>query len=295
MTEPPFPGHRGHAPVVLLSCAFAAHAARGKALALGFAARGWDVCLLSGGDDDATAVSAVSAAVEATGRRALVLPTSLAALATEAGAAALLARCDAALGRPRCLVNAPYLSDADCGDVGAQAGAEDGAGDQSAGLVRLTEANLATALALTQALHRAWGADEDASARSGRPAETAATSGAHAANRSAPIDVVAINLVDSGIFDLQAERLAFLLTASGLHAATPALARALAPRMRVVAVATPSERQGVAHRVDHAALSDAVCYLASASTITGSTLLIDGGLHAGDPIAAESPERWSSR
>ncbi|WP_102818332.1 short-chain dehydrogenase, partial [Burkholderia humptydooensis] len=76
-------------------------AAVGHALAVGFARRGWDVALAAAAGDEARAAAALAVEVEALGRRAAVL---VADLSVEADVARLVAACDAALGRPTCVV-----------------------------------------------------------------------------------------------------------------------------------------------------------------------------------------------
>ncbi len=106
---------------------------------------------------------------------------------------------------------------------------------------------------------------------------------------------VIVNLLDPRVYRPTPRFLSYGLTKSGLHAATTMLAQALAPRIRVNAVAPgptlPSPRQDAEA---FAALSramplgrgptaeeiaDAVVFLAQAKSITGETLAVDGGQH----------------
>ncbi|MDN7860995.1 short-chain dehydrogenase, partial [Burkholderia cepacia] len=73
----------------------------GRALATGFARHGWDVALQRSPGTPHAAADALVAEVAALGRRAVVLDADL---ALEAEAAALVAACGAALGRPACAV-----------------------------------------------------------------------------------------------------------------------------------------------------------------------------------------------
>jgi NAD(P)-dependent dehydrogenase (short-subunit alcohol dehydrogenase family) len=82
---------------------------------------------------------------------------------------------------------------------------------------------------------------------------------------------------------------------SALHAATATLAQALAPKVRVNAVAPgptlPSPRQTDAQFAEQAAalplqrgptpqdIAAAVLYLAGATSVTGVTIAVDGGQH----------------
>jgi NAD(P)-dependent dehydrogenase (short-subunit alcohol dehydrogenase family) len=94
------------------------------------------------------------------------------------------------------------------------------------------------------------------------------------------------------------------LSKCGLDAATTLLAQALAPRIRVNAVAPgptlPSPRQDAAAGAREAAalplehgprpedIADAVVYLATSVAVTGQTIAVDGGQH----IAWKTPDVW---
>jgi NAD(P)-dependent dehydrogenase (short-subunit alcohol dehydrogenase family) len=89
--------------------------------------------------------------------------------------------------------------------------------------------------------------------------------------------------------------LSYTLSKAALQTATTMLAQALAPRVRVVGVSPgitlvsgDQDTQGFeqAHRATPLGRSstpqdivDAVCYLAGARAITGTTLVVDGGQH----------------
>ena len=104
-----------------------------------------------------------------------------------------------------------------------------------------------------------------------------------------------VNLVDQRVFKPTPQFLTYGLTKSTLHAATIMLAQALAPRVRVNAVAPgptlPSPRQDAAAFARQAEavplgrgpspeeIADAVLYLAQARSVTGVTLAVDGGQH----------------
>src|ERR1700739_3428291 len=72
----------------------------GRALALGFAAKGWDVAVHYG--TSRAEAEAVVAQIRALGRRAVAVGADL---SVEREAAGLVAACTAALGRPTCIVN----------------------------------------------------------------------------------------------------------------------------------------------------------------------------------------------
>jgi NAD(P)-dependent dehydrogenase (short-subunit alcohol dehydrogenase family) len=104
-----------------------------------------------------------------------------------------------------------------------------------------------------------------------------------------------VNLVDQRIYKPTPRFLTYGLTKSALHAATTMLAQALAPRIRVNAVAPgptlPSSRQDadMFARQSQAVplgrgpspedVADAVVYLANAGSVTGVTIAVDGGQH----------------
>jgi len=104
-----------------------------------------------------------------------------------------------------------------------------------------------------------------------------------------------INLVDQKVFNLNPDFLSYTLTKVALKGATQALAMALAPRIRVCAVApgitllsgqqseanfsrahleTPLGKSSSAEDI-----AEAVRYLVRSSSVTGETLLVDGGQH----------------
>lgn len=224
----------------------------GRAIALGLAQAGWDVAIHfrhSRADAEETA-----AAVRALGRRAALLECDL---ADEAAVRALLPRAVDALGAIGCVVNNASLFE------------YDSAADFSPALLAAhMQANVSAPILLAQALHAATPADGQA---------------------------VVINLLDQKLANLNPDFLSYTLSKAALHTATTMLAQALAPRVRVVGVApgltmlsgdqsqsgfdsahqaTPLGRSSTPQDV-----ADAVCYLASARAITGTTLFVDGGQH----------------
>jgi NAD(P)-dependent dehydrogenase (short-subunit alcohol dehydrogenase family) len=112
-----------------------------------------------------------------------------------------------------------------------------------------------------------------------------------------PADVqgVVVNLLDQKLWNPNPDFFTYTLSKAALEAATGLLARALAPRVRVVGVAPgislPAHGQSqagfeAAHRatpLGHSSTPDdiahAVAFLADAPAITGTTLLVDGGQH----------------
>jgi NAD(P)-dependent dehydrogenase (short-subunit alcohol dehydrogenase family) len=111
-----------------------------------------------------------------------------------------------------------------------------------------------------------------------------------------------VNVVDQRVYKPTPRFISYTLTKSALHTATTTLAQALAPKVRVNAVAPgptlPSPRQDAEAFARQAAtlplgqgptpqgVANAVLYLADASGVTGVTIAVDGGQH----IAWETPD-----
>lgn len=230
----------------------------GRALALGFAARGWDVAVHYGASR--ADADAVVADIRAMGRRACALRADL---AVEAQAARLVPECADALGRPSCIVNnASLFAEDTARDVGYET------------LSRLMSINVGAPLVLARALY-------DATPETARENE---------AERA-----VVINVLDQKLYNLNPDYLSYTLSKAALQTATVMLAQALAPKVRVVGVApgltlqsadqTP-ESFAAAHRVTPLGRASrpedivgAACYLAEAGSVTGTTLIVDGGQH----------------
>jgi NAD(P)-dependent dehydrogenase (short-subunit alcohol dehydrogenase family) len=108
-------------------------------------------------------------------------------------------------------------------------------------------------------------------------------------------DASIINLVDQRVLRPTPRFFSYTLSKSALHMATTTLAQALAPAVRVNAVAPgptlPSPRQTEAQFAAQATavpmgqgptpedIAAAVVYLAGAASVTGVTLAVDGGQH----------------
>jgi NAD(P)-dependent dehydrogenase (short-subunit alcohol dehydrogenase family) len=230
----------------------------GRALALGFAARGWDVAVhFSASREEA---EALVAEIGALGRRAVALQADL---AVEAEVARLVPACVAAFGRLACVVNNASRFKEDT--------ARDVAYDN---LLTSMAINVGAPLALARALYDATpaAAAEDETQRA-----------------------VVINVLDQKLYNLNPDYLSYTLSKAALQTATVTLAQALAPKVRVVGLApgltlqsadqTP-EGFAAAHRVTPLGrasrpedLVAAACYLADAPGVTGTTLVVDGGQH----------------
>lgn len=228
----------------------------GREIALALARAGWDVGVhYNASRDDALATVA---AVEAIGRHAIALS---ARLDDEAEVLALLPLLAAALGPVRCVVN------------NASRFVFDAAADVSfASLQAHLMPNLAAPVVLARALHAALPED--------------------------PLgdDGVVVNLLDQKLWAPNPDFLSYSLSKAALAYATTLLAQALAPRVRVVGVAPgltlPSFLQSDeaferAHR-EHSPLgrsstpadvAASVVFAVSNRSLTGSTIVCDGGQH----------------
>jgi pteridine reductase len=102
-----------------------------------------------------------------------------------------------------------------------------------------------------------------------------------------------VNILDQRIRHPGADQLSYTLSKQALSGATETLARALAPKVRVNAVAPgltlPTEEYRPAQMVqlakmmplerlpDPDEIADAVLWLAGAESVTGQTIFVDGG------------------
>ncbi|MFP6557626.1 SDR family oxidoreductase [Paraburkholderia sp. B3] len=230
----------------------------GRELAVGFAAHGWDVAVHFG--ESRAAADEVVAQIEALGRRAVALQADL---ADESEVARLVPACTAALGRPACVLNNASRFEEDSAlDVGYEK------------LLQLMAINVGAPLVLARTLYEAT-------------PEAAAT--------DESLRTCVINVLDQKLYNMNPDYLSYTLTKAALANATVALAQALAPKVRVVGLApgltlqsgdqTP-ESFAAAHQMTPlkrasrpADLVAAALYLASASGVTGTTLVVDGGQH----------------
>jgi len=124
---------------------------------------------------------------------------------------------------------------------------------------------------------------------------------AFAAQASAGAAIV--NLLDQRVCRPTPRFLSYWIAKSVLHAATTMLAQALAPRLRVNAVAPgptlPNQHQDaeafarrsrampLGHGPTPEEIAEAVLFLAAARNITGVTIAVDGGQHLAWPASAD--------
>ena len=114
---------------------------------------------------------------------------------------------------------------------------------------------------------------------------------------SAPQSGVVINILDQKLHNPNPDFLSYTLSKAALEHATTLAAQALAPRVRVMAIAPGlSLPSGTQTEADFAAahaqtilqrgstpddVAQAMLYIISAASMTGTTLLVDGGQHLG--------------
>jgi NAD(P)-dependent dehydrogenase (short-subunit alcohol dehydrogenase family) len=131
---------------------------------------------------------------------------------------------------------------------------------------------------------------------SGAPIVLAQALASHLRQRGAgPASGCVVNLLDQKLFNLNPDYLSYTLSKAALQAATPLLAQALAPTVRVVGIApgltltgtTMSETEfAELHRLSPLGRSStpedvagAVVFALGNRSVTGTTLLVDGGQH----------------
>jgi NAD(P)-dependent dehydrogenase (short-subunit alcohol dehydrogenase family) len=108
-------------------------------------------------------------------------------------------------------------------------------------------------------------------------------------------EAAVVHILDQRVLNPVPDQLSYTLSKQALHAAVRTLARSLAPRVRVNAVApgltlpTPDYSKAQWARLtammplerlaDPAEIAEAVLFLAGARAVTGQTIFVDGGAH----------------
>jgi NAD(P)-dependent dehydrogenase (short-subunit alcohol dehydrogenase family) len=233
----------------------------GRAISLALAGAGYAVVIHA--NRSGAAAAALAAEIQATGARAA---TALADLANPAAAGALVSQAAATAGPLTLLINNAAMFEDDA--VGRL---------DAAAWDRHFAVNLRAPVFLAEAFAAQAPADADSSV---------------------------VNIVDQRALKPVPRQFSYTLTKAALSAATIMLAQALAPKVRVNAVAPgptlPSPRQDPAQFAAQAAavplgrgptpeqVAEAVLFLASARSVTGTTVAVDGGQH----IAWKTPDVW---
>ena len=224
----------------------------GRAIALGLAKEGWDIVVHY--RSSAAEAQTTADEIRQLGRQVITLDCDL---SDEQATRELLPRATAAIGPIQCVVNSASLFEYD--DVRSFSQHK---------LDQHMHANLAAPILLAQALHELTPEGSQS---------------------------VVINLLDQKLFNPNPDFLSYTLSKAGLQSATVLLAQALAPKVRVTGLAPgltlvsgdqTEEGFAVAHQQTPLGKSStpddivaAACYLASATAVTGTVLLVDGGQH----------------
>lgn len=227
----------------------------GRHIALKLAQRGWDIVVHY--HQSAEDAAQVVAEIVQLGRRAIAVQADLGSVDQ---VKKIVPQVLNQLGRLDCVVNNASLFEADSVNDFSQVC-----------LDKHMHANLMAPIMLAQALH--------ASLPDDAPAGIASV----------------INILDQKLFNLNPDYLSYTLSKAALQTATTTLAQALAPKLRVVGIAPglsmvsgdQSETDFLAaHKVTPLGrsstpedIAEAVCYVAAARAITGTTILVDGGQH----------------
>lgn len=225
----------------------------GRHIALTLAQQGWDVavhCRASRTEAEATADE-----IRSLGRQAVVLSADL---SDEVAARALPAQAVAKLGQLDAVVNSASTFEYDTAATFSYAMLE-----------RHLRANTAPAIVLAQCLAE------------------------HVAQRG--VQGAVVNLLDQKLWNPNPDFLSYTLSKAALESATTLLALALAPQVRVVGVApgltlTSDWLQGEAFAQAHTLsplgrsstpedVAATVAFALSNRSMTGTTLLVDGGQH----------------
>jgi len=225
----------------------------GREIALTLARAGWQVAIHYRGSDD-DAIKTVADCEQFTGAAAAFD----ADLADEAAVRDLLPRVIAHFGQVDAVVNSAAIFEHDSAQSFSFAAME-----------RHLRCNTGAAIILAQALH------------------------AHVHERAG--DGVVVNLLDQKLWNQNPDFISYTLSKAALEAANTMLALALAPDVRVVGVApgltltshflTPEKFEAL-HQLSplgHSSTADdvagAVKFALENASITGTTLLVDGGQH----------------
>jgi NAD(P)-dependent dehydrogenase (short-subunit alcohol dehydrogenase family) len=228
----------------------------GRAIALELASQGWAVAVHYRGS--AAAAAQTVAQLRKAGAQAMALQADL---ADEAACEALVPAVLQGFGRIDAVVNNASLFEHD-----------EVASFGHAAMERAWRANVAPSVLLSRALH------------------AAVTAPGHATGRGA-----VVNLLDQKLWNMNPDHFSYTLSKAALRTATTMLAQALAPALRVCAVApgltlgssdiddrrlAQLQAEGLLRRGSTPEdVAAAVRFLLDNGSVTGSTLLVDAGNH----------------
>lgn len=240
----------------------------GRAMALYLAQRGYDVAVHYAGSE--AAAHSVVAEIEALGRKAVPLQADL---LDEDASQGLIARAVAAVGQLTVLVNNASVFEYDTIRTATRESWD-----------RHMGSNLRAPFVLTQGF-----AAQAPEARVDAAGEPVATG-------------LVVNMTDQRIRKLTPEFMSYTLAKMGLWALTQTAAQALAPAIRVNAIAPGPTLQGARQSPDHFArqrantvlqrgsdprdIVAALGYFLDAPAVTGQVLCVDGGQH----LAWQTPD-----
>lgn len=224
----------------------------GREIALHFAKHGWHVVAHFGRSQQEA--DQLVEEIQQLGQQAIALQCDL---ANEAQVRTIMPQALQAMGQINCVVNNASLFEPDTAQDFSQAA-----------LDKHMHINLMAPIILSQALFEATPTNEQA---------------------------CVINLLDQKLYNLNPDFLSYTMSKAALQCATTTLAQALAPRVRVVGVAPgislisgdQTEQQfQQAHQKTPLGksstpedIANAVFFVANASAITGTTIVVDGGQH----------------
>jgi len=224
----------------------------GRCIALTMARQGWDIAVHFNRSEQQA--SELVDEINALGRRAFHFQCDL---SDQKSVKALVPRAVARLGSLTCVVNSASVFEMDTATDFGQAL-----------LDRHMHINVAAPVLLAQALFEATPDGKQASA---------------------------INILDQKLFNLNPDFLSYTLSKAALQCATTTLAQALAPKVRVVGIAPGTTSKSIhqdqynfeqthqfaplGHSSTPQDIANAVHYLSSASAVTGTILVVDGGQH----------------
>jgi len=229
----------------------------GQTIAVELARSGWDIAIHYG--TSAKDAEQTANTVRQLGRRAITLQADL---ESESAVAQLVTLCQTELGLPDCIVNNASLFDYD--DIQQFSYAQ---------LDKHMRINVAAPLILARSLF----------------------SQRQALGSQFTHPGVIINLLDQKLENLNPDYLSYTLSKVALDKATILLAKSLAPTLRVVGVApgvtmmskdqtesgfeASTKLTPLGYSSTPQDIAQAVCFLATAHAVTGTTLYVDGGQH----------------